>query len=540
MANLDEGVDANPEGVNVHEIAAPATVAIIGCGAAGIAAAWRLLSESDVTVRLFEALDRRGGRAHTEDFGGVPLDLGCHWQHGDEWAEGIRNHLPQAAQNAIDASADLQARLRHRPQQQQMRFAFPRDLLLRMEALDQPDPFDAVGALEEAMAEVAGGGEQANDVAASDVEQGCDAEEYTGAPAHNRAFARALVGELEEGAALDAFSVVDQRFGDAAVADLVAQAEFQGDGDQALEDADDDEQPAAAAHFNNVSERGFGALITAVCQALEAGFPDRFTVVTGRRVETVRHGDGAPDGRVELALDNDQTFGCDHVIVTASTAALAAGYIAFEPALPQALTTAFGRLPLGHYKKIALRFDRDVFADTRDVAGEAAVHAADHYAREQSVYLMAREAAGVWRFLTRVRGANIVVAIVGGALAQELDGLADDAVRGRMLDALTHTIGRDVAAHLAGDDTIRTSRWSQIDSIRGAYSTTRVGGAGARVLIRDANPSGRVRFAGEALWSEGYGTAHAALLSGRLAAHRIMAALADDDGADDDEIDEVD
>ena len=55
-------------------------VVIVGAGAAGIAAA-RRLSASGLSVLLVEALPRLGGRAHTIQAAGLPLDLGCGWLH---------------------------------------------------------------------------------------------------------------------------------------------------------------------------------------------------------------------------------------------------------------------------------------------------------------------------------------------------------------------------------------------------------------------------------------------------------------------------
>jgi len=58
-----------------------ADIAIIGAGAAGIAAALKL-SETKLDIVLLEARDRLGGRAHTiRTPDGVPLDLGCEWLH---------------------------------------------------------------------------------------------------------------------------------------------------------------------------------------------------------------------------------------------------------------------------------------------------------------------------------------------------------------------------------------------------------------------------------------------------------------------------
>ena len=57
-----------------------ADVAVIGAGAAGIAAARRLLA-AGLTVAVVEARDRIGGRAVTVAVKGHPVDLGAHWLH---------------------------------------------------------------------------------------------------------------------------------------------------------------------------------------------------------------------------------------------------------------------------------------------------------------------------------------------------------------------------------------------------------------------------------------------------------------------------
>jgi monoamine oxidase len=55
-------------------------VAIVGAGAAGIAAG-RRLAQAGRRVLLLEALPRLGGRGHTIEAAGEPLDLGCGWLH---------------------------------------------------------------------------------------------------------------------------------------------------------------------------------------------------------------------------------------------------------------------------------------------------------------------------------------------------------------------------------------------------------------------------------------------------------------------------
>ena len=95
-------------------------VAIVGGGAAGIAAG-RHLSALGRSVLIVEALPRIGGRAHTVQLGGMPIDFGCGWLHSAErnplvplaeacglaidrseaaWGEQLDNlHFPAAAQD---------------------------------------------------------------------------------------------------------------------------------------------------------------------------------------------------------------------------------------------------------------------------------------------------------------------------------------------------------------------------------------------------------------------------------------------------------
>ncbi len=63
--------------------AAEVDVAIVGAGAAGIAAA-RLCREAGATFAVLEARDRVGGRAVTTRLGGFQVDLGAHWLHAGD------------------------------------------------------------------------------------------------------------------------------------------------------------------------------------------------------------------------------------------------------------------------------------------------------------------------------------------------------------------------------------------------------------------------------------------------------------------------
>lgn len=68
---------------NLTSVEREPDVAIVGGGAAGIAAGRRLVARGR-SVLLIEALARLGGRAHTLDLQGAPVDLGCGWLHSAE------------------------------------------------------------------------------------------------------------------------------------------------------------------------------------------------------------------------------------------------------------------------------------------------------------------------------------------------------------------------------------------------------------------------------------------------------------------------
>ncbi|XP_043266525.1 uncharacterized protein [Venturia canescens] len=59
-------------------------IIIIGSGAAGIAAASRLLQNGFTNLTILEAENRIGGRIHTTELGGYWVDVGGQWVHGEE------------------------------------------------------------------------------------------------------------------------------------------------------------------------------------------------------------------------------------------------------------------------------------------------------------------------------------------------------------------------------------------------------------------------------------------------------------------------
>lgn len=59
-------------------------IVIIGAGAAGIAAASKLVENGFEDITILEAEGRLGGRIHSIPFGNAIVDLGAQWCHGEK------------------------------------------------------------------------------------------------------------------------------------------------------------------------------------------------------------------------------------------------------------------------------------------------------------------------------------------------------------------------------------------------------------------------------------------------------------------------
>jgi monoamine oxidase len=75
-ASYDDGTSAVPPGLAGD----PERVIIVGAGWAGLTLA-NALRNAGIDHALLEGRNRIGGRAHTTELAGVPVDLGCSWIH---------------------------------------------------------------------------------------------------------------------------------------------------------------------------------------------------------------------------------------------------------------------------------------------------------------------------------------------------------------------------------------------------------------------------------------------------------------------------
>ncbi len=219
----------------------------------------------------------------------------------------------------------------------------------------------------------------------------------------------------------------------------------------------------------------------------------------GAVVVAVSH-DGA---RVQVALQGGETLTADHVIVTVPLGAFKAGDITFDPPLAARRQAAIQTLGMGLLNKCWLRFDRIAWPD--DVDWFEWLGPKDGYWSQ-------------WVSLAQAAGVPVLLAFHAGDQAREMEKLTDAEMMDQAHGALKSMFGADFPAPIAAQIT----RWSQDLFARGSYSFNATGTTPEiRSALGGKDWNGRLIFAGEATETDYWGTAHAAVISGRRAARSI-------------------
>jgi monoamine oxidase len=309
----------------------PVDVAIVGAGAAGIAAAYALRDTSKSFV-ILEARDRVGGRAFSQDvIPGVPVDLGAEWFMLTDPIPGTNQTVNPLYNMAAPRSKELGI----------VPDNYPRTFFdLGSPAL--PPPQRLVPALLQAaqlQASIAtyGGLMQLNsalpDISIEDLAElgGLRSSpwyQFAGSPIVN-----------EHGAALSKLSVLD-------LAVLMA------------------EGPTVGGHL---IQSGMGNFVRSLADGLPISLSTPVMSIqwrgSGVQLET-------PSGTLQAKT----------VIVTTPIGVLAAGKPAFDPLLPAQYIDAFSKLPMGKVEKIWLNYSEDIFhVDDINVVGEQLIGTSPGY-----------------------------------------------------------------------------------------------------------------------------------------------------------------
>lgn len=209
------------------------------------------------------------------------------------------------------------------------------------------------------------------------------------------------------------------------------------------------------------------------------------------------------DGPVRVEADSG-TVSAKACIVTVSTGVLAAGAIAFEPALPADVAECIAGLPMGLAMKVALRAKG---TDRLDLPPHCSLDRRVERSGEPAMVFQC------WPY-----GRDYVQGWIGGRAAWELAREGEQAAVDFAIGELGKMFGGRAGRLFAGSPALVTC-WDADPWVRGAYSYARPGAAGARARLAEPLGGGRLIFAGEACHATLAGTLGGAWESGEKAAH---------------------
>ena len=453
-AEYDDGTDAVPGAVAGD----PERVIIVGAGWAGLTIA-NALRNAGVDYVLLEGRSRIGGRAHTVDVGGVPVDLGCSWIHEPggnpltDFAEqsGVarRNadiELDLATIRAYDAFADRQATL-------------PEKIAAFTHAVNFGD-----NEASSISAELGPGASVRDGAQVYLDRQGLD-----GAARRHAEFVIHLIAESGDNYEWERISL-----------DYWANYE----------------SPYTGVGQGEFPVGGYGRLIDAMAGDTELRLRHRVHAIERRRRGVVVHcRAGGKRRRIHGS----------HVVVTVPLGVLKTGSIAFDPKLPKRKRRAVRRIGFGAFEKVAMVFDEPFWSDA---AHSHMLFMSDHAELELPL----------WLDLNEISGEPGLVAIGGGRCARQLYALEPGDRLALTLARLAEILGRDVPQPVAW----RSTDWHGNRFTRGAYSTVLTGSTLAELDVLAEPVGGRVLFAGEATSSARPGYSDGAMTSGIREAKRLL------------------
>ena len=240
---------------------------------------------------------------------------------------------------------------------------------------------------------------------------------------------------------------------------------------------------------NWLVREGFGTVVASLAHGLPVALGEQVREIDSR----------GPRVRLQTTGGTVEARDC---IITVSTGVLRAESMRFVPGLPLDTLRALDALPMGHFAKIILEFDRPI--PGLPVSG----------------WVMESQppAGQTLHFLCHPFDSNLVVGLVGGAYGESLARLPEALAVQEGLARLQQCVGPLHQRRLVRG---AFTNWTADPLHRGGYAYLVPGGGAARSLL--ATPiHDRLYFAGEAVAFDLAQTCGGAFLSGQQAAARIL------------------
>jgi polyamine oxidase len=455
--DYDDGNSDVPGGL----VGDPERVIIVGAGWAGLTAA-NALRNAGVDHVVLDGRDRIGGRSHTVDLDGVPVDLGCSWIHGPI-GNPMAKFADQTGVKRLDGNVeedslvfrwwddDLARELTTLEKMWTLGYAF------RFAEVDSASLADELGP----RASVRDGAEVY-----------IQREGLQDPVKRNTEWLIRLLSEFVYGTDWSQLSLQYWSYAN-------SESKYLGTGE------------------GEFPEGGYRRLYNAMAGPQSFRLNHRVTAIDQGRRGVVVH---ALHGRRRVVLRGS------HVIVAVPLGVLKSGTIAFRPGLPAAKRAAIGRVGFGDVEKVAMRYDDAFWSDTTH---RHMFYVSNRFPMEMPYFVD----------MNRTHKVPALVAFYGGPFAVSLRALDAEARLAYTLDRL-HVImnGRTIPRPRAWQAT----DWLNDPFSRGSYSAMRVGATPDDMDTIAAPVGGRVLFAGEATNRARHSTADGAMSSGIREAKRLL------------------
>ncbi|CAD7004408.1 peroxisomal N(1)-acetyl-spermine/spermidine oxidase [Ceratitis capitata] len=462
-----------------------ASIVIIGAGAAGIAAATRLLQFGFLNVLVLEAENRYGGRIHTIPFADNVVDLGAQWCHGEKG-------------NVV--------------------YELTRDLDMLASAHDQLGGYSFV----RSNREVINGTLTAKfKTIVSNIESKIyeELEDYEGSLGTylTESFWSDLgpLGKEDKTVAREFFENYKKMQCSMDGSDHLF--EVSGKGQLEYWDCEGD-------HNLNWKDKGYRSFLQLLMKADSNDTTDLGVLRKHTRynshVENIKW--QTQEGNVRIRLWNGELIEADHVICTASLGVLKETHPKlFTPPLPNAKCRAIDGLKLGTVDKFFLEF-KEPFAPANGTGFSLLWREEDLLALRNSEYFWLE---GLFGFYCVSYQPRLLEGWIIGAYARHMETLTEAEVIKAVLWLFRKFFTNEAPTPVRF---LRT-RWHSNPNFRGSYSfrtmyaeELRIGSADLATPLLDAKDDRPLlQFAGEATSTHHYSTVHGAVESGWREAQRL-------------------
>lgn len=422
---------------------------VIGAGMSGLASA-RMLADAGQSVVVLEARDRIGGRMHTDRSAGFPVDLGASWIHGIEGSP-LWDLVHALRMPAIEYTVGS-FQVGGRPIENFDGDGRPLDAAATSRWIADVDLTDRL--LVEEIASSSPGDtyldvtERALDRSGLSPERLDDIREFFRHRVEEQC--GAWIGDL------DAHGLDEDAI----------------DGDEVIFPRGYDELP----------------------HRIGAGLDVRLQTVVTR---VSRSADGV------VVHAGDAEYEASRVIVSVPLGVLKAGTIAFDPALPDAVSGPISRLGMGVFNKVFVQFPERFWNEETYVI-RALGEAGEHWHS--------------WYDVSAVSGLPTLLTFAAGPFGRRMQTLSDAEIVADAISTLHHLYGDAVGEPLAH----WVTRWGEDEFSNGSYSHLALGSTHHDHDALAGPVDGVLHFAGEATWGDEPATVGAALYSGHRAAERIL------------------